>query len=69
MTSPEHNRIRRAAIDAGEREAIAGIPRWILDRMEEAKREFVKAGGCKGCGSQILGVHEGHCTTGEHDLY
>jgi hypothetical protein len=63
------NRIRRAQIDAAERAVIASIPKELRDRLDAAQREHVAKGGCPGCGSMILAVHEGGCPTGADDLY
>jgi hypothetical protein len=53
--------IERAKVDAAEREAIAGIPADLLAELEAAQTRFRAAGGCKGCGSQILAVHYPPC--------
>lgn len=55
-------KIHAAKVDAAEREAIAGIPKWLADNMAKADAEFKKRGGCPGCGSQVIGVHHGDCT-------
>jgi len=52
-----------------EAEAIAGIPPDIKAKLDAAQREFEAAGGCPGCGSKVLAVHEVHCPTCQDDLY
>lgn len=59
----------RRRVDAAEREAIAGIPADIMARLTIAQAEFRAKGGCPGCGSQILAVHDGSCPTNRDDLY
>lgn len=49
--------------------AIAGIPKWMTERLEQAQVEFKSKGGCKGCGSQVLAVHNPNCPIAANDLY
>lgn len=60
-------RIRAAQVRAAEDLAIAAIPADIMAALEKAQTEFVARGGCPGCGSQILAVHELPCS--ECDKY
>lgn len=62
-------KIRQAQIDAAEKVVIASIPEWLKENMRKADEAFKARGGCPGCGSQILGVHEGGCPTCRDDLY
>lgn len=49
--------IERVKIEAAESAVANGIPKWARDNLQRAEAEFRAEGGCKGCGSQILGVH------------
>lgn len=65
----DRDRIERARIEAGEQEAIAGIPADIMARLAIANAEFRAKGGCPGCGSLILAVHYIPCSVADNDLY
>lgn len=54
--------IERARVLAAEQEAIAGIPANLLANMAIADAKFKAAGGCPGCGSEIVGVHYMPCS-------
>jgi hypothetical protein len=54
--------IERARVQAAEDIVIAGIPQWMLDNAKKADAKFKAAGGCKGCGSQVIGVHTYPCS-------
>lgn len=55
-------KVQAAKVNAAEEAAIAGIPKWMSDRMDEAQREHEAKGGCPGCGCMVLACHHSHCT-------
>lgn len=57
----DEHKIRVAAIRAAEAAAIAGIPKGVLERLETANAEYAANGGCPGCGSKVIAVHDGRC--------
>lgn len=57
------NELERRRVDAAERAVIASIPADLLASMAVADARFRAVGGCKGCNSQIIGVHYGNCPT------
>lgn len=63
------NQIERERMLAAEREVVAGIPADLLAHMVVADAKFAAEGGCKGCGSKLIGVHKGGCPTGRDDFY
>lgn len=56
------DKVRRAAVRAAEDAAIAGIPRDLLEWLEQANAEFAASGGCPGCGSKRVAVHHLPCS-------
>jgi len=57
-------------VEAAELEAIAGIPADLMANFAIATSKFRAAGGCSGCGSQVIGACRGDCPTlREPDLY
>lgn len=61
-----------AAVEARnnkERAAIAKIPPALLADLAKAQAAYRAGGGCKGCGSLVLAVHQAGCPTSAADLY
>lgn len=61
-----------AAVEARnnrERAVIAKISPALLADLAKAQAAHRARGGCKGCGSLVLAVHEAGCPTGASDLY
>ncbi len=58
-----------AAARAAEDEVIRSIPQKLLDNLRKANEELRAAGGCKGCGSMVLAVHNPRCPELANDLY
>ena len=64
------DRIRAAQVQAAEDAVIASIPADMREIMRKADEAFKARGGCKGCGSMVLAVHRGGCSTlREPDFY
>jgi hypothetical protein len=63
------DRIERARIEAAEQEVIAGIPADIMASLAIAQAEHRAKGGCPGCGSMVLAVHNIPCRVADDDLY
>lgn len=61
--------LERARVLAAEEQTIAGIPADLLAFLAVAEARFRAKGGCPGCGSQILAVHDGACPTLANDCY
>jgi hypothetical protein len=57
MTS-SMNDIHNAKVRAAEDAAIAAIPPDLMSFMQKTQAEFAAKGGCKGCGSKLLAVHD-----------
>lgn len=47
----------------------AKIPPAPLANLAKAQTAYRAGGGCKGCGSLVLAVHEAGCPTSAADLY
>lgn len=62
-------RIEFERVRAAEAAVIASIPQDLKDHMKRTQEAFVRAGGCKGCGSQVFAVHNIPCSVMDNDPY
>jgi hypothetical protein len=61
--------IERKRMLAAEQAVIASIPTDLLAHMRKKQAEFEAAGGCPGCGSTTLAVHNIPCKVADNDIY
>lgn len=63
------NKLEAIRREAMERAVIDSIPKELRENMEKAQAKFESKGGCKGCGSKLIGVHYPPCPETEGDFY
>jgi len=64
-----NDRLNDAQMLDREALAVAGIPASIAARLQLAQEKLAAKGGCPGCKSMVLGVHESGCEVCADDLY
>ena len=61
--------LERLRVHAAEQAVIDSIPKDLLAHLRKAQAEFRAKGGCPGCGSLVLAVHNIPCEATKDDLY